>query len=290
MLDSKRDYPEAHVYLYGIAAVEGDADEMRKQLAWAQGRTGIEDILLAQQADTEAFYGRRGEAREFSRRAIESAQRAGKTEAAAQWQMNEALWEAEFGDLEGAQHGVAAALAVASTRDLQTLAALILAQSGDARHAQTMSDDLARRYPLDTLINGYWLPTIRAAIELDHNNPAEAIKVLQGAASYELAAVLFTGNWTAPLHPAYVRGRAYLLLHRGKEASLEYQKFLDHRGAVRNLPLGALARLGLAHAYAMQEEPVRARNAYQDFLTLWKDADPDIPILMNAKAEYAKLQ
>jgi eukaryotic-like serine/threonine-protein kinase len=290
MLDNNRDYPEAHLYLYGVATVQGDAEEMRKQEVWAIGKVGIEDILLDQQADTRAFYGRRSETQEFSRRAVESAQRAGKTEAAALWQMNEALREAEFGNLEGARHGVTAALALAATRDVQTLAALIVAQSGDAREAQALSNDLARRYPLDTLINGYWLPTIRAAIEIDHNDPAEAIKVLQRAAPYELAAVLFTGNWTVPLHPVCVRGQAYLLLHRGKEAGAEYQKFLDHRGAVRNSPLGALARLGLARSYAMQGEAGKARSAYRDFLTLWKDADADIPILKAAKAEYAKLQ
>jgi hypothetical protein len=153
-----------------------------------------------------------------------------------------------------------------------------------------MSDDLARRYPLDTLINGYWLPTIRAAIELDHNNPAQAIKLLQAAASYELGAVLFTAEWAAPLHPAYVRGESYLRLHRGKEAAAEYQKFVDHWGAVRNFPLGALARLGLARSYAMQGNSAKAHTAYQDFFALWRDADPDIPILKEAKAEYAKLK
>jgi DNA-binding winged helix-turn-helix (wHTH) protein/tetratricopeptide (TPR) repeat protein len=290
MLENKLDYPAAHVYLYGVAAAQGDAEEMRRQVAWARGKVGIEDILLAEQADTEAFRGRLREAREFSRRAIESAQRAGKREAAVLWQMNEAVREAEFGNLQMARHGAAAALAVASTRDLQTLAALILAQSGDPGKAQKMSDDLARRYPLDTLMNGYWLPTIRAAIELDHNNPAEAVHLLQGAASYELGAVLFTADWAAPLHPAYVRGEAYLRLHRGKEAAAEYQKFVDHWGAVRNFPLGALARLGLARAYAMQGDSAKARTGYQDFLTLWKDADPDIPILRQAKAEYARLQ
>jgi DNA-binding winged helix-turn-helix (wHTH) protein/tetratricopeptide (TPR) repeat protein len=289
MLENKLDYPDAHVYLYGVAAAQGDAEEMRRQVAWARGKVGIEDILLAEQADTEAFRGRLREAREFSRRAIESAQRAGKREAAVLWQMNEAMREAEFGNLQMARHGAAAALAVASTRDLQTLAALILAQSGDAGKAQKMSDDLARRYPLDTLMNGYWLPTIRAAIELDHNNPAEAIHLLQGAASYELGAVLFTAEWAAPLHPAYVRGEAYLRLHRGKEAAAEYQKFVDHWGAVRNFPLGALARRGLARAYAMQGDSGKARAGYQDFFTLWKDGDPDIPILMQAKAEYARL-
>jgi len=288
MLDSK--LADAQVSLYKIAAAQGDATEMRRQVASAKGKGGIEDILLAQQADTEAFYGHLGEARESSRRAIELAQRAGNRETAALWQMNAALWEAEFGNWQVARRGAAAALAVVSNRDSQTLAALILAQSGDAAQAQKMSKDLARRYPLDTLINGYWLPTIRAAIELDHNNPAEAIHLLQGAASYELGAVLFTADFSAPLHPAYVRGEAYLRLHRGKEAAAEYQKFVDHWGAVRKFPLGALARLGLARAYAMQGDSAKAHTAYQDFLTLWKDADPDIPILKQAKAEYARLQ
>ena len=286
---SKPDYPDAHVSLYGLAAAQGDAAEMRRQVAWASGKVGIEDILLAEQADTEAFRGRLSEAREFSRRAIESAQRAGKRETAALWQMNGALREAEFGNWPVARRGAAAALALASTRDVQILAALILAKSGDAGQARKMSDDLARRYPLDTLINGYWLPTIRAAIELDHNNSAEAIHLLRGAASYELGGVLFTAEFAAPLYPAYVRGEAYLRLYRDKEAAAEYQKFVDHWGAVRNFPLGALARLGLARAYAMQGDSAKTRTAYQEFLTLWKDADPDIPILKEAQAEFAKL-
>jgi len=239
---------------------------------------------------TEAFHGRLGEAREFSRRAIELAQHAGNRETAALWQMNGALREAEFGNWQVALRGAAAALAFASTRDVQILAALILAQSGDAAQAQKMSNDLARRYPVDTLINRYWLPTIRAAIELDRNNAAEAIKLLQGATSYELGSVLFTAESAAPLHPVYVRGEAYLRLHRGKEAAAEYRKFVDHWGAVKNTPLGALARLGLARAYAMQADSAKAHTAYQDFFTLWKDADPDIPILKQAKTEYAKLQ
>jgi DNA-binding winged helix-turn-helix (wHTH) protein/tetratricopeptide (TPR) repeat protein len=290
MLERGLDFPDAHVVRYGVAAAQGDAAEMRRQMDWAKGKAGIEDILLDEQADTEAFHGRLGEAREFSRRAIESAQRAAKGETAALWRMNEALREAEFGNSQVARHGAVAAMVLASTRDVQTLAALALAQSGNAEQAKKMSDDLAQRYPLDTLINGYWLPTIRAAIELDHNNPAEAIKLLQGAASYELGTDYLTAAAAAPLHPVYLRGVAYLRLRRGKEAAAEYQKFVDHWGAVRNFPLGALARLGLARAYAMQGDSAKAHIAYQDFLTLWKDADPDIPILKQAKAEYAKLQ
>ncbi len=204
--------------------------------------------------------------------------------------MNEGLREAEFGNGQVARHAAATAMVLAPTRDVQTLAALALAQSGDSRQARQMSDDLAQRYPLDTLLHGYWLPTIRAAIELDHNNPAEAVQLLQGAASYELGANQFTAADAAPLYPVYLRGVAYLRLHRGKEAAAEYQKFVDHWGAVRTFPLGALARLGLARSYAMQADSTRAHTAYQDFLTLWKDADPDIPILQQAKAEYAKLQ
>ena len=290
MMQSKLDYPDAHVSLYGIASAQGDVAEMQRQVAWGAGKAGIEDIFLAQQADTEAFRGRLGEAREFYRRAIESAQRADQRETGALWQMNAAVREAEFGNRQAARQGVEAALALASNRDVKTLAALALAQAGDAAQAQTISDDLARGYPLDTLINGYWLPTIRAAIALDHNNPTEAIKALRGATSYELGINPFMAYWVVPLHPAYVRGEAYLRLRRGKEAAAEYQKFVDHWGAVRNCPLGALARLGLARAYAMQGDSAKAHTAYQEFLTLWKDADPDIPILKQAKAEYARLQ
>ena len=152
-----------------------------------------------------------------------------------------------------------------------------------------MSDDLAHSNPLNTLVNGYWLPTIRAVIALDRNNPAGAIKFLQSAESYELGAI-FTADWAAPLHPVYIRGEAYLRLHQGKKAATEYQKFVDHWGAVRNSPLGALARLGLGRAYAMQGDSEKAHAAYQEFFTLWKDADSDIPILKRAKAEYANLR
>jgi len=146
-----------------------------------------------------------------------------------------------------------------------------------------MAYDLEKKFPMDTLLNGFWLPTIRAAIEISDDNPDGAIKLLQAAVPYELAV-------GGDLYPVYVRGQAYLTLHKGTEAATEYQKFVDHRGIVLNSPLGALARLGLARAYAMQGDTAKAKAAYQDFLTLWKDADPDIPILKEAKAEYAKLQ
>ena len=289
-LDRKLDYPDLHLARYGVAAAEGDIAEMKRQVAWADDNGELEDVFLSAQADTQAFYGNLGAARQLSRRAIESAQREGKGETAALWRMNEALREAEFGNWGVARRGAAAAMTLVPTREVQTLAALALAQSGDVRQAKKLSDDLARRYPLDTLINGYWLPTILATIELEHNNPAQAVHLLQATSSYELGTVLFTPQSSAPLHPAYVRGQAYLRLHRGKEAAAEYQKFIDHWGAVRNFPTGALARLGLARAYAMQGDSAKARAAYHNFLTLWKDADTDIPILKQAKMEYARLQ
>ena len=288
MRTNQLDYPEAHVALYGVAASQGDAAEMRTLAAWANGKVGIEDIILAQQADTAAFHGRLGEAREFSRRAVESAQRAEKKETAALWKVYAALREAEFGNRQAARREASAALALASTRDVQIVATLVMAQVGDAAQAQEMSVDLARLYPFDTLINAYWLPTIRATIELDHSQPGEAIAVLQAVVPYDLVAV--SGSWMAPLLPAYARGEAYLRLHQGKEAAAEYQKFADHRGGVRNFPLGALARLGLARAYATQGDRANALIAYEDLLTLWKDADADIPVLKQARAEYAKLQ
>ena len=279
-----------HVGMYGVASVQGDAAEMGRQLAWAAGKPEIEDVFLSEQAETEAFHGHLAKARELSRRAVDSAQRAEKKQAAALSQMNAALWEAAFGNLGRARQETAAALALAATRDTQTLGALVLAQAGDAVLAQRMTEDLAKRFPLDTLVIGYWLPTIRAAINIDHNNPGKAIELLQGATSYELGAGLATTELAAPLHPAFVRGQGYLLLHDGKLAAAEYQKFVDHLSLVRNCtPAAALAHIGLARAYALQRDTARARAAYQDFLTLWKDADPDIPILKQAKAEYARL-
>jgi hypothetical protein len=138
------------------------------------------------------------------------------------------------------------------------------------------------------MINGYWLPTIRAGIEIQRNNPSKAIELLQAASPYDLANP--PPGVGGLLHPVYVRGQAYLLLHQGDQAAAEFQKFLDHRGVVMNCPLGALAHLGMARASVLQGDTTKARSAYQDFLTLWKDADPDIPILKEAKAEYAKLQ
>jgi tetratricopeptide (TPR) repeat protein len=168
--------------------------------------------------------------------------------------------------------------------------ALALEYAGDTNRAQALADDLGKSFPEDTVVQLNYLPTLRAKLALSHSNPLQALEALGIAAPYELGlAAISYYNWPN-LYPVYVRGEAYLAAHQGREAAAEFQKILDHRGIVLNEPIGALAHLQMGRAYAMQGDTAKARAAYQDFLTLWKDADPDIPILLEAKAEYAKLQ
>jgi tetratricopeptide (TPR) repeat protein len=203
--------------------------------------------------------------------------------------MNAALREAEFGNLARAQELSLSALTTASTRDAQILAALALARAGDSTRAERAADKLQRQFPLDSVVSGYWLPTIRASVEINRGDPSKAIELLKAAAPYELGLVSNL-EFGALLYPVYVRGQAYLLLHEGTDAATEFQKFLDHRTLVANNPVFALAHLGLARAYAQSGDNEKARTAYQDFLTLWNDADRDIPIFIAAKAEYARLK
>jgi len=278
-----------HECRFAVAFMEGDAEEMDRQLSWAAGKPGMEDALLAHQAEVEAFSGHLVKAREFSRRAADSAEHADDAEGAAKNQMNAALREVEFGNGAQVRSEVVSALAKSSTTDIRVLVALALARAGDSDRAQKMADELRKENPLNTMINGYWLPTICAAVEINRKNPGKAIQILETAAPYELGDPAPTG-FGSSLYPVYLRGQAYLLLRQGSAAGAEFQKYVDHRSVVNSYPLGALARLGIARAYAMQKDTVRARTAYQEFLTLWKDADPDIPILREAKAEYARLQ
>jgi DNA-binding winged helix-turn-helix (wHTH) protein/tetratricopeptide (TPR) repeat protein len=276
--------------LYEIAFLEDDVEEMKRQAAAVAGKAGVEDILLSAESDTAAYYGQLARARDFSTRAVKSAIQAEEKETAALWQLNAALREAEFSNAQLARRGVSAGLAIASTRDVRTLAAVTLACVGDASRARGIAEDLQRQFPLNTMLNHYWIPVIRAYVDLRSGHPTATVKFLQEVGSYDLAYPLpqFTEGGT--LYPAYVRGQAYLALHEGKEAAAEFQKFTDHRSVVVNFPLASLARLGLGRAYFLQGDIARAKAAYQDFLALWKDADPDIPILKQAKAEYAKLQ
>jgi len=286
-LDQKVDNSAVHEVRYAIAFLEGDGAEMDRQLAFAFGKPGLEPFSLWLESDTAAFAGQFVSARELARRSMESATRASETETAAEVLLNTALGEVEIGDPSRARQLIQQALALASTRRVRTLAALALARAGRTVESQKLADGLATAYPSNTLLNSYWLPTIRAALELNRRNPAKAVELLQTSGPYELGYVDPLGG---TLYPVYVRGEAYLLLLQGREAVAEFQKFVDHRGVVQDVPLAALARVGLARAYALQRDTTNARVAYKDFLTLWKDADPDIPILKQAKAEYAKLQ
>jgi tetratricopeptide (TPR) repeat protein/predicted Ser/Thr protein kinase len=280
-----------HANMYGVAFLLGDRAEMDRQAAWATGKAGVEDLMLSAESDTEVYHGRSSKASELSRRAIDSAKRNDLKETAALWQLEAALREAELGNNTEARQQATAALALASNHDSQILGALVFARAGDSAQAARMADDLAKQYPEDTLVENYWLPSIRAAIELDQSDANKAIEILRAALPNEL------GTPTPPTHtigavfyPMYLRGQAYLKSGQGKEAATEFQKIVDHRNLVVNFITGALARLGLARAYALEGDTMKAHAAYKDFFTLWKDADPNIPILKEAKADYAKLQ
>jgi eukaryotic-like serine/threonine-protein kinase len=274
-------------YRYLLAFLKGDTSKMAQLAAAAIGKPGTEDVLLAGQADTEGWYGKLKNARELTQRAMDSAQHNDAKETAASYQAAAALREVESGQREQALAGADAALKLAQNRDVRAMAALALARAGDTAAAEKLAAELDKTFPLDTLVQRYWLPVIRAAVALERKDPNPAVELLKTASTIELGQPTQVAVF---LCPVYLRGEAYLMLHDGNGAATEFQKFIDHRGLVVNFPWGALARLGLARAYAMQGDTAKARTAYQDFLTLWKDADPDIPILKQAKAEYAKLQ
>jgi len=285
----KLDSPFFNLALYELAFLQNDTVGMAKQVSWSADRPGLEDQFLDLEADTAGYYGRLREARVFSRRATDSAERMGKKEAAATYVAVSALLESLLGNVGEAQRRADFAMAGKANRDAQYLAALALAFAGDQKRAQELAADLGKRFPEDTIVRFNYLPTLRAKLAVNQGNTPEAIESLAAALQYELGQSTATAyNWTA-LHPAFLRGEAYLAAHQGREAAAEFQKILDHRGIVLNSAIGALAHLELARAYVLQGETAKAKAAYQNFLTLWKDADPDVPILIEAKAEYAKL-
>ncbi len=287
-LERKLDHPYIHSDLYLIAFVQNDAAGMERQAAWSTGKLGPENNMLASRADTSAYSGRLREARDFSRQAMDSAGRADLNEAAATYAARSDLREALFGNLDEARRNAAMAMQRSTDQGVQFSAALAFAYAGDAKQAQALTADLDKRFPESTIVQINFLPTLHAKLALNKGNNSRAIESVTAVAPYELGRC---GNyeWTV-LYSVYVRGEAYLAAHQASEASAEFQKILDHRGIVLNEPIGALAHLQIGRAYAMQGDAAKAKAAYQDFLTLWKDADPDIPILIAAKAEYAKLQ
>ena len=274
--------------VYLIAFYHNDAPEMARQVAAAAGKTGEEDLLLALNADTAAYFGHLRRARELSRQASNSARRAGENEASATYENVAGLREGLFGNTDKAREQIRVARPLPSEGDPYYGFALALAYAGNANGVQRLVGDFNKRFPEETTVQ--YLPTLRAKLALMHSNPQQALSDLELAAPYELGtpAIGFY-NWPN-LYPVYVRGEAYLAARKGSEAAAEFQKILDHRGIVLNEPIGALAHLQLGRACALQGDTAKSRAAYQDFLTLWKDADSDIPIFVAAKAEYAKLK
>ncbi|HXZ79173.1 MAG TPA: protein kinase [Terriglobales bacterium] len=272
---------------YVLAFLKGDAAQMAECLSAATGKPGVEDLLLASQADTQAWYGKLKSARDLTRQAMDSALRNDAKETAASYQAEAALREVESGYGDRGRAEANAALKLGANRDVRAIAGLALARSGDIAGAEKLAAELDKMFPLDTLVQGYWLPSIRAALALDRKDPNRALDLLKQASAIELGTPT---NISIYLCPVYLRGEAYLALHDGDRAATEFQKFLDHWGLVGNFPWGALARLGLARSYTMQGDTVKAKASYKDFLTIWKDADPDVPVLRQAREEYAKLQ
>jgi len=260
----------------------------RQVAAWAGKPDQDEYLMLALEADTAAYFGHLGRARELSRQASSSAKRAGEDEVSATYEAVAALREGLFGNAIQAGQRTALAKERSGGPDKYYAVVLALAYTGD--ESQGLADNFNESFPENTVVQFNYLPTLRAKLALSHANPQQALDILEVAAPYELGLpTLWFYNWPN-LYPVYVRGEAYLAAHHGGEAAAEFQKILDHRGIVLNEPICALAHLQLGRAYAMQGDTAKSRAAYQDFLTLWKDADPDIPILLQAKSEYAKLQ
>ena len=274
-----------HLMLYQIAFIQGNRAAMESNAAWATGKPD-EAFTTALQSVAAAFSGRLKESHELNDRAVRLAQQYNMKENAAMLQTFRAQTEAEFGNVSQAQEDAAAAVNMSRSGPVMGMTALAFALAGDATQAQPLLSEVEKRYPDDTLIKAVWLPTARAALELSRDNPAKAVELLQSATQYEFGG----GPGGSAFLPNYVRGEAYLRARQGKEAAREFQKILDHRGVDALSPLYPLAQLGLARAAALSGDTATSRKAYQDFLALWKDADPDIPVYREAKAEYAKLQ
>ena len=287
----KRVTPDLLLLQYYIAFVNGDTAGMDRAAALAKDKPGVEDWMLHSQALVEARSGRLQAATTMSRRAVEIARQAGQKESAASYEAGEAVWEALFGNAPAARRSASAALELSNGRDVEYGTAFALAVAGDLQRARSLAADLQKRFPEDTSVQFNYLPALGALFALSRHEPRKAIEVLEVDVPYELAVPPIDFNeFFGGLYPVYVRGEAYLAAHRGPEAAAQFQKILDHRGIVAGDPIGALARVQLGRAYAMAGDAAKAKVSYQDFLALWKDADSDIPILKEAKAEYAKLK
>jgi DNA-binding winged helix-turn-helix (wHTH) protein/tetratricopeptide (TPR) repeat protein len=268
---------------YHVAFLKDDRAEMQRLVASATGEPGVEDRLLFWHGCTEAYHGRLTRSRLLFRQAVESAKRDQAAERIARFEVSASVNEAFLGNSRTARLEAESALGLSRSRDIQVTAALPLALVGEVTEAEKLAASLNKNFPLDTLVQRYYLPTIRAAVALERKRAKEAVDLLAEVEPYELGAA-------TNLEPIYLRAQAYLMLRDGRAAAAEMQKVLDHPGVVGCHPVGVLARLGLARAYALQRDTAKSSAAYQDFFSAWADADADIPILRQAKAEYAKLQ
>ncbi|PYX50452.1 MAG: hypothetical protein DMG76_34610 [Acidobacteria bacterium] len=289
--ERKIEIPLLALLRYDVAFLKGDSGGMQREVAAARGKSGAEELISDHQAFALAYTGRLQEATKMLRRSSDLAQQAAHREKAAVFETRAALWEAFYGNAPTPKPAAMAALTLAKNREVQYGAAVALAIAGDSSQAQTLTNDLERSFPEDTSVKFNYLPTVRAFLALNHGDPAKAIELLQVAVPYELGQPRSTQTaFFGALYPIYARGQAYLAARQGAEAAREFQKIVDHPGIMVGDPIGVLAHLQLGRAYTMQGDTTKAKAAYQDFLTLWKDADPDVPVLKQAKAESAKLK
>jgi tetratricopeptide (TPR) repeat protein len=288
-LAKKLDSTDLHQYQYELGFLKHDASDQAQQLNWALGKPGPESLLLYFEANSAAHSGQLKKSLELFKRAGESAERAGEKDRVAGVEASAALYEALFGNVAEARKRANSATRQSIGKDVKFIAALALALAGDSPGSQGLAEDLAKHFPEDTIVQFNYLPTIRAELALNRNDHAKPLEALDAAAPYELGLPGGT-TFSTNMYPIYVRGVAFLAAHQGNQATAEFQKIIDHPGVVLNEPIGALAHLGLARAYVLQGDSAKARASYNDFLTLWKDADPDIPIFIAAKSENAKLQ
>jgi tetratricopeptide (TPR) repeat protein len=271
--------------LYEIAFIQRDESAMQRQVEALKGNP-IEPILLLFKAQGECALGKVQASKRTLTQAVNIAEGHNMKEFAGVLRGLEATCDSELGNMAAARQEISGALARSNDKSTRDFAAGVLARTGDIGQAQKLVEELAKEFPADTMLNRADIPTTQAVIELQRNSPEKAIALLEAARPYELGA----GPGAAGYWPPYIRGEAFLKAHDGAKAAAEYKKILDHQGVDPTNPVYALARLGMGRAYALQGETAKAKTAYQDFLAAWKDADSDVPILKEAKAEYAKLQ
>jgi tetratricopeptide (TPR) repeat protein len=273
-----------HFYLYWVDFVQHDTTGMQREISSEMGKPGSEDLALYMEANTAAYAGQLTRAGDLTQRAAEFAKHSGQKDTAAGYEAIHAVHEAVFGETSAAKQQAESALTLSHSKEVEAMSGLALAIAGDSAESARLAADLSKRYPENTLVRFNDIPTIRAALDLQHGSADKAIAALAPAAPYELGRGDFI--W---LYPVYLRGEAYLAAHQATAAAAEFQTILSHPGVVLNEPIGALAYLGLGRAYALAGDTAKAKTAYQDFLAIWKDADPQLPLLTQAKLEYAKL-